>query len=87
MLVTEGKEQKTLKGILATKDDTNQRISKSAEVDRALYRSSPRLVPPEFNPQCLETFIKIKTEEEKIEVGKTTGVTTRSKKKVSVKDQ
>lgn len=81
MLVTEGKEQNTLKGILATKDDTNQKISKSPEIDRALYRHSPRLIPPEFNPQCVETFIKITHEEPKASTS-TAGVSTRSRKKV-----
>lgn len=80
MLVTEGKEQSTLKNILATKDDTNQKISKSPEIDRALYRYSPRLIPPEFNPQCVETFIKINDEPK---AGTSSaGVTTRSRKKV-----
>lgn len=59
MLVSEGKEQKMLKEILATKDNTNQRIDKSVDVNRVLYRHSPRIIPPEFNPQYVETFIKI----------------------------
>lgn len=59
MLVTEGKEQNILRDIMATKDGTNQKISKSNDVSNALYREAPRLVPPEFNPQCTEMFIKI----------------------------
>lgn len=80
MLVTEGKEQSTLKGVMATRDETNQRINKSAEVERALYRHSPRLIPPEYRPQCVETFIQIKQEEAVVEA---TGVGTRSKKKAA----
>lgn len=59
MLVTEGKEQYILKEVLATKDGTNQKITKSSEVSNALYRQAPRLIPPEFNPQCIETFVKL----------------------------
>lgn len=60
MLVTEGKEHQMLKEILATKDGINQRIGKSNEVNSVLCKEAPRLVPPEFNPQCIETFIEIK---------------------------
>ena len=58
MLVSEGKEQGILKEVIATKDDTNHKLAKSTEVSHMLYRQSPRLVPPEFNPVCVETFIK-----------------------------
>lgn len=64
MLVTEGKEQQILKEILQTKDGINQRIGKSNEVKTVLYKDCPRLVPPEFNPQCIETFIDIESIEE-----------------------
>lgn len=60
MLVTEGKEHQMLKDILATKDGINQKIGKSNEISSVLFKESPRLVPPEFNPQCIETFIEIK---------------------------
>lgn len=69
MLVTEGKEKNMLKNILATKDETNHKIGKSSEIDQILYRQSPRLIPPEFNPKCVQTFIKIQ-EEKEIEVAK-----------------
>lgn len=59
MLVTEGREHHILKDIMASKDGTNQKIAKSKEVKNALYRQAPRMVPPEFNPQCVETVIKI----------------------------
>lgn len=64
MLVTEGKEQQILKEILQTKDGINQRIGKSNEVKTVLYKDCPRLVPPEFNPQLVETFIDIESIEE-----------------------
>lgn len=61
MLVTEGKEQKILREVLATKDGINMRISKSNEINNALYKECPRLVPPEYNPQCAETHIELPT--------------------------
>ncbi|XP_053685209.1 uncharacterized protein LOC128734852 [Sabethes cyaneus] len=62
ILVTEGKEHETLKEVLASKDKTNQQLSKSKDILNALYRQSPRMVPPEFDPKCVETFIKITDE-------------------------
>lgn len=59
MLVTEGNEHSTLKTVMASKDTTNRKIHKSAEITKNFYQS-PRLVPTEFDPQCIETFIKIK---------------------------
>ncbi|XP_001660079.2 uncharacterized protein LOC5571977 [Aedes aegypti] len=64
MLVTEGKEHDTLKEVMASKDKTNQKLSRSKEILGILYRQSPRLVPTEFDPKCVETFIKIPTEAE-----------------------
>lgn len=72
MLVTEGKEHQTLKEILATKDGINQKISKSKEINSVLYKDCPRLVPPEFNPQCIETYIDIKNTQEPSTSTKTT---------------
>lgn len=60
MLVTEGKEHQMLTEILATKDGINQKIVKSSEINSVLFKEQPRLVPPEFNPQCIETYIEIK---------------------------
>lgn len=60
ILATEGKEEQKMRGVLANKDGINQRIGKSAEVSSVLYREAPRLVPPEFNPNCVEMFIDIK---------------------------
>lgn len=68
MLVTEGKEHETLKEVLASKDKTNRALSKSREILNVLYRGSPRLVPTEFAPRCVQTFIKIPEKEERGEV-------------------
>lgn len=59
MLVSEGKEQKILKEVLATKDGINMKIGKSNEINNVLYKECPRLVPPEYNPQCAETHIEL----------------------------
>nr|XP_019530016.2 uncharacterized protein LOC109401875 [Aedes albopictus] len=67
MLVTEGKEHDTLKEVLASKDKTNQKLSRSREILTILYRQSPRLIPTEFDPKCVETFIKIPEEPEEPE--------------------
>lgn len=58
MLVTEGREQKMLVDVMAKKDVTNARLVNS-EALKAVMEPSPRLVPTEFNPKCIETFIKI----------------------------
>ncbi|XP_055315691.1 uncharacterized protein LOC129575739 isoform X2 [Sitodiplosis mosellana] len=81
MLVTEGKEQQMLKDILVTKDGINQRIGKSNEVKNMLYKDCPRLVPPEFNPQCVETFIDIARQEATTEKTNAKKGTKDSKKK------
>lgn len=59
MLVTPGREQGIMKQALAAKDVTNRRLNSSMEVSDAFYRNSPRMVPTEFDPMCIETFIKI----------------------------
>lgn len=59
MLVTEGKEQEVLQRALDTKEKTNSRITECEKIKNML-RPSPRLVPTEFDPQCIETHIKIK---------------------------
>lgn len=64
MLVTEGKEEQTLRKVLANKDNINSRITKSNEIDNVLYRDCPRLVLPEFRPQCIETFIEVQSTQE-----------------------
>lgn len=62
MLVTEGKEHGILKEVLYTRDRTNQKISKSREVLNCLLKDCPRMVPTEFNPKCVQTFIKLPEE-------------------------
>lgn len=58
-LVTEGIEQETLKEVIANKDKTNQKIVRNNEIKKNLYTNSPRLVPVEFNPKCIEVSMKV----------------------------
>lgn len=81
MLVSEGKEQQTLKEILATKDGINQRIAKSNEINTVLYKNCPRLVPPEFNPQCVETHIEVKNTQPEPSTSKKKATKTKGAKK------
>uniref|UniRef100_A0A1A9Z0H2 Fanconi anemia group M protein n=1 Tax=Glossina pallidipes TaxID=7398 RepID=A0A1A9Z0H2_GLOPL len=72
MLVTEGKEQKLLKDVMATKDQLNKRLLRSQIVNQSLYQHSQRLVPPEFTPTCVRSFIKpIEKELKEVKVKKT----------------
>lgn len=64
MLVSDGKEQKILRDILATKDGINTKIAKSNEIKNVLYKECPRLVPPEYNPHCVETHIELENTQE-----------------------
>lgn len=64
MLVTEGREQQLLKEVLASKDQTNNKILRSSVVKQSLYRVSPRLVPEEFKPQCVRTLVNVFNEDE-----------------------
>lgn len=82
MLVTEGKEQQILREILATKDGINQKITKSNEIKSVLYKDCPRLVPPEFNPQCIETEIDIRNTQPE----PSTSMNTKKEKKTTKKN-
>lgn len=62
ILATEGKEEQKMRGVLANKDGINPKIARSAEVTAVLFKDAPRLIPPEFNPSCIETFIEIKND-------------------------
>ncbi|KAL9919760.1 LOW QUALITY PROTEIN: DEAD-box ATP-dependent DNA helicase Fancm-like [Glossina fuscipes fuscipes] len=72
MLVTEGREQKLLKDVMATKDQLNKKLLRSQIVKQSLYQHSQRLVPPEFTPTCVRSFIKpIEKELKEFKVKKT----------------
>lgn len=58
LLVTEGKEHSNLKESMKAKEYTL--VTNSNVVDSLC--KSPRLVPSEFDPKCVETFIQTDTE-------------------------
>ncbi|XP_046616420.1 ATP-dependent DNA helicase MPH1 isoform X1 [Neodiprion virginianus] len=59
MLVTDGKEHQSLKSTIATKDSLNNKVFHSSNVVSALFAESPRMVPPEFEPECSKMHIKL----------------------------
>lgn len=63
MLVSEGREHENLKKVLNQKDKTTQKLSNKKDTEWFLYKNSPRLVPQEFNPECLEVCFDIKETE------------------------
>ncbi|KAM7342429.1 FA complementation group M [Cochliomyia hominivorax] len=62
MMVTEGREQQLLREVLSNKDQINKKLLRSHVIQQSLYKHSPRLVPTELKPKCLQTFIKPPTE-------------------------
>lgn len=61
LLVTEGKEHSNLKDSLTAREHTNKKLATHSDVIDSLCQS-PRLVPTEFNPKCVETFIRTSAE-------------------------
>lgn len=57
LLVTEGKEHNNLKESMTAKEYTNKKLVTHSDVVDSLCQS-PRLIPSEFNPKCVETFIQ-----------------------------
>uniref|UniRef100_A0A336MNY2 CSON002603 protein n=1 Tax=Culicoides sonorensis TaxID=179676 RepID=A0A336MNY2_CULSO len=63
MLVSEGREHDNLKNVLKSKDKTTQKLCNKKETEWFLYKNSPRLVPPEFSPACMEVCFDVKRKE------------------------
>ncbi|CAO1440706.1 unnamed protein product [Diamesa tonsa] len=59
MLASEGKELSMIQDVLNSKDKLNNHIANNRDIKNCMYRSSKRLVPSSFNPECLESFFKI----------------------------
>lgn len=57
MLVTKGKEEDNLRSALNTQNKTNNQILNNSAVTSSLFKHSHRLVPKQFNPKCLETYM------------------------------
>lgn len=57
MLVTKGKEEENLRDAIKSKNKTNMMILDNQAVTNSLYQYSHRLVPQQFSPECLESFM------------------------------
>ncbi|XP_046809391.1 uncharacterized protein LOC111679916 [Lucilia cuprina] len=64
MMVTEGREQQLLREVLSNKDQINKKLLRSTVVQQSLYKHAPRLVPTEFKPKCIQTFVKPPSDDE-----------------------
>ncbi|KAJ8667223.1 hypothetical protein QAD02_008885 [Eretmocerus hayati] len=58
ILLTEGKEMQTLNQAMSKKDSLNKKVLQSSNIASSLYQSSPRMVPPGIEPECLNMYIK-----------------------------
>ncbi|XP_050307869.1 Fanconi anemia group M protein [Anthonomus grandis grandis] len=59
VLVTEGKEQQTLKDCLIHKNNAFSHIFGSVHIRNSLFPNSPRLVPENLTPKCEKMFITV----------------------------
>ncbi|KAG5891658.1 hypothetical protein JTB14_020076 [Gonioctena quinquepunctata] len=60
VLVTEGKEQQTLKDCLIHKNNVAAHVLGSRELAKGLSTTCPRLVPEDISPKCEKIFITVK---------------------------
>lgn len=63
ILVTEGKEQQTLKECLIQKQSLNYHILQSKAFENDLYKDNPRMIPVDLEPKCNKIFITVKPED------------------------
>ncbi|XP_065369638.1 uncharacterized protein Fancm [Calliphora vicina] len=66
MMVTEGREQQLMREVLANKDQINKKLLRSTVVQQSLYKHAPRLVPTEFKPKCIQTYVKPPSDDEEL---------------------
>lgn len=59
ILVTEGKEQQTLKDCLIHKNNISTHVLGSRHLKQNLYADNPRLVPAHLTPRCEKIFITV----------------------------
>lgn len=59
VLVTEGKEQQTLKDCLIHKNNITQHVLSSREIATNLCSDCPRLIPSNMSPKCEKMFITV----------------------------
>nr|XP_023019452.1 Fanconi anemia group M protein [Leptinotarsa decemlineata] len=60
VLVTEGKEQQTLKDCLIHKNNVASHVLSSRELAKGLIETCPRLVPANISPKCEKMFITVR---------------------------
>lgn len=85
MLVSEGREQEGLKNVLNRKDKVANLNSSRNDVKWFLYKDSPRLVPKELEPECLEVCFNIKPPQEEEKSKKRSKVTKTTKENKTTK--
>lgn len=59
MLVTEGKEQQTLKDCLIHKNNITQHVLSSREIAQSLCSDCPRMMPDSVDPKCEKMYITV----------------------------
>lgn len=59
VLVTEGKEQQTLKDCLIHKNNITQHVLSSKEITKSLCTDFPRMLPDSIIPRCEKMFITV----------------------------
>lgn len=59
VLVTEGKEQETLKDCLIHKNNIAQHVLSSSEIAKGLSSNCPRMIPDSITPKCEKMFITV----------------------------
>ncbi|XP_076260216.1 FA complementation group M isoform X2 [Rhynchophorus ferrugineus] len=64
-LVTEGREQQTLKDCLIHKNNISTFVLGSKHLLAGMYNQSPRLIPEHIKPRCEKMFITVKKIEKK----------------------
>lgn len=62
VLVTEGREEQTLKECLINKETLSNRVLVSGNLQTALYKSNPRMIPEDLNPECQKLYMTIATQ-------------------------
>lgn len=62
ILVTEGKEEQTLKACLIQKHYLSKSILSSVELAAKLYKENSRMIPDDIIPNCMKIHINVKKE-------------------------
>jgi superfamily II DNA/RNA helicase len=60
VLVTEGREQQTLKDCLVYKSNLGSFVTSTQQLDEGKYRDNPKMIPSYIQPKCQKMFITVK---------------------------